>query len=357
MKSKYFLKSTIWIVLLSLFTNSLFAQIKGNGNVVRQARDVGAFTGVVIKSGIDLFIKQASQTSVEIKTDENIQQYIITKVEDGILNVYVEKNRKIWKTNAMDAFVTVKDINSVKVSGGGDVEGQGIIKSDDLKIGISGGGDLELTLDAGATDIGLSGGGDAEIKGAIKKFKAVLSGGGDLELDARLEKIELTLSGGGDAKISGGQDISEAVINISGGGDLETDMACKDIKIQTSGGGDAEINAGNNVEMAKVSISGGGDLNLVLQSKELYLMVGSGSDAWLKGVTDKFSAVIKGGGDLDASHFKVQSAKLKLADGSGARVYVSGDLSADASGGGQIYVSGNPQINANLSGGSRIHKK
>ena len=48
-------------------------------------------------------------------------------------------------------------------------------------------------------------------------------------------------------------------------------------------------------------------------------------------------------------------ADLQLTGGSDARVNVSDNLNVTANGGGHIYVTGDPQINANLSGGSKIH--
>ena len=170
MKPKSILKASLWTLVLVLISSSLFAQIRGNGNVVQDQRNVSAFSGIVVKSGIDLFVKQGNNISLEIKADENLQQYIITEVKDNILYVYVEKNRNIWNSHAMDAYVTVKDINSIKVSGGGDVESESIVKTDGIKIGISGGGNLEFELEAKKAHCAVSGGGDVELKGIITRL-------------------------------------------------------------------------------------------------------------------------------------------------------------------------------------------
>jgi hypothetical protein len=85
--------------------------------------------------------------------------------------------------------------------------------------------------------------------------------------------------------------------------------------------------------------------------------MGGGGDASLSGGSENFEAVIKSGGDLYAAEFKVKTADLQLSGGSDAKVNVSGSLNVTANGGGHIYVTGDPQINANLSGGSKIHEK
>ena len=66
----------------------------------------------------------------------------------------------------------------------------------------------------------------------------------------------------------------------------------------------------------------------------------------------------KSGGDLYAEELKVENAKVILSGGSDAKLNVTGELEVSASGGGNVYVSGNPHIKeGNLSGGSKIHTK
>ena len=69
-------------------------------------------------------------------------------------------------------------------------------------------------------------------------------------------------------------------------------------------------------------------------------------------------AEIRSGSDLSAEGFKVKQAILTLSGGSDASIHVSGVLDVTASGGGQVYVSGHPEIkNATLSGGSKLHEQ
>ena len=91
--------------------------------------------------------------------------------------------------------------------------------------------------------------------------------------------------------------------------------------------------------------------------KECKISIGSGGDASLKGSAEKLAAEMKSGGDLYASDFKVKDARVKLSGGSDAQLHVTGELMVSASGGGQVHVSGDPVIDADLSGGSKVHKK
>ena len=356
MSQKILLKTILTFFLLLLAIPVLFSQVRGNGNVEKQERSVSDFTGVAVRSGIDLFVVQGDQNKVIIEADENLQEYIITEVESGILNIYVQKNTRINKSSAMDAYVSVKQLNKLRVSGGGDVLSQGLINTDDIAISISGGGDLQFDLKAKRAKCDVSGGGDVSMDADIGEFKAALSGGGDLQLDGDLGLLELSMSGGGDAEINGGDGTDGIVISMSGGGDLELATDCEKIKVSSAGGGDVSASAGTEVTQAAFSISGGGYLSLETDAAELSVSMAGGGDARLRGSAGKLACEVKSGGDIDAPDFRVKAAKISLSGGGDARIHVSEELILNASGGSQIHLTGDPHIDANLTGGSKLHK-
>ena len=356
MKQKILIKTISTLILILLAVPMLFAQEKGNGNVEKQERNVGDFTGIVVSSGIDLIVKQGDQSKLVIETDENLQEYIITEVESGVLNIYVQKNARINKVTAMDAHVTVNQLNKLKVSGGGDVQSEGLINADDIGIGISGGGDLQFNLKAKRVKCEVSGGGDVSLDADIGEFKAALSGGGDLHFDGELGLLDLSMSGGGDAKINGVSGTEGVMISTSGGGDLILEIACEKIKVSSAGGGDVSASAGSDVSQAAFSLAGGGDLSLEIDAAELAVNMGGGGDASLRGSAGKIACEIKSGGNLDAPDFRVKAAKIDLSGGGDAKIHVDEELLLNASGGSQIHLSGDPHIDANLTGGSKLHR-
>ena len=356
MKQKILIKTLSSLCLLLLAIPLMYSQVRGNGNVEKQERSVGDFTGVVVRSGIDLLVTQGDQNKVVIETDENLQEFIVTEVESGILYIYVQKNAKIYKSSAMEAHVAVNQLDKLNVSGGGDVQSQGLITTDDIGIAISGGGDLQFDLKANRAKCDVSGGGDVGLDADIKEFKAAISGGGDLHFDGVLGLLDLRISGGGDAKINGGSRADGVIISMSGGGDLVLEIACEKIKISSAGGGDVSASAGSDVSQAGFSLLGGGDLSLEIDAGELAVSMGGGGDARLLGSAGRLACEIKSGGDLHAPDFRVKAAKLDLSGGSDARIHVSEELLLNASGGSQIYLSGDPHIDANLSGGAKIHR-
>ena len=103
MKQKIIIKSILTLIVLLLAVPMLFSQVRGNGNVEKQERNVGDFTGIEVRSGIDLVVNQGDQSKLVIEADENLQEYIITEVESGVLKIYVQKNTRINRSSAMDA--------------------------------------------------------------------------------------------------------------------------------------------------------------------------------------------------------------------------------------------------------------
>lgn len=356
MKRKIITRTISTIFFLLLTVPLLFAQVRGNGNVEKQERSLGDFTGIEVRSGIDLIVRQGEQAGVVIETDENLQEYIITEVESGILKIYVQRNSRIFKSSAMDAHVTVSQINKLSVSGGGDVESQGLISADDIGIALSGGGDLQFDLKASRAKCAVSGGGDVSLDADIGELKAALSGGGDLHYDGGLGLLDLSMSGGGDAKIDGGSGADGVMISMSGGGDLILEIACEKIKVSSAGGGDVDASAGTNVAQAGFSLVGGGDLSLEINAGELAVSMSGGGDASLGGSSGKFAGEIKSGGDLDAPDFRIKAAKIELSGGGDARIHVEEELLLKASGGSHIHLTGDPHIDANLTGGSKLHR-
>ena len=63
---------------------------------VTQVRTVGKFTGVSVSSGIKVNFTQGNNQSVMVETDPNLQEYVSTEVQNGILMIGI-KNKNNMK--------------------------------------------------------------------------------------------------------------------------------------------------------------------------------------------------------------------------------------------------------------------
>lgn len=175
--------------------------VSGNGHVVTKERKTDSFTGVKVSSGIDVYLKQGDNISVTVDADENLHEYIITEVRNGVLNVYTEES--IRDAERKRVYVTMKEINSIRTTSAGDVYGESPIKTKDLELSASSAGDIKLDVSADNIDLDISSSGNIALKGKTDILKADLSSAGDLNaFDLLAREAEVSVSSAGDAEIN-----------------------------------------------------------------------------------------------------------------------------------------------------------
>jgi len=115
-------------------------------------------------------------------------------------------------------------------------------------------------------------------------------------------------------------------------------------RINTSGGSDL---VGENVLESrdlKLEASGGSDIKLEVQIKYLEVEVSGGADVLLSGEAERLRANTSGGSDIKAFDLIAQRADLEASGGSDIKITVEDELDARASGGADIEYKGSPQI-------------
>ncbi|OFY68495.1 MAG: hypothetical protein A2Y71_14590 [Bacteroidetes bacterium RBG_13_42_15] len=199
------LKCFLVIILTLGITACADGQIRrtvyGNNQVVKKERDAGNFSGLRVSSGIDVYLKQTGDESIVVEADENLHEYILTEIRDGILNVYTEAN--IREAEMKRVYVTMKDINSLKTTSAGDIIGETPVKTEKLELSASSAGDIKLEVYAKVIEANISSSGDVTLTGEVDILDASLSSAGDLNafgLDVR--EAEVSASSAGDADIS-----------------------------------------------------------------------------------------------------------------------------------------------------------
>lgn len=256
MKTNILNKSKLVLSLIMIMlTATLFAQVKGNGKVKSQQRNVDSFSAIKLTCSADLYISQGPQ-SITVKTDENILELIETKVEDGTLYVSV-KGRGFRSVEGLDVIITVPDLEKIHSSGSGDIEFEDVFKTSDLYINLSGSGDLDAEFNATNLELKINGSGDSDISGIMGKFKVSVSGSGDVDAEnLKLEECYIKNSGSGDLSLEG--KTNNLIVSQHGSGDLDAyHFTAVNATITNSGSADMTLNV---VESLKVTLNGSGDL-------------------------------------------------------------------------------------------------
>ena len=126
-----------------------------------EIRSVTRFTGVEVSGTISLYLSQGDTEGMAVSAgDASYNKKIKTEVKNGILHISVDGgmwNGFNWANRKLKAYVTVTNLDRVEASGATYVNLTGTIKSDQLKIDISGASEIKGDLDVNKLAIEVSG--------------------------------------------------------------------------------------------------------------------------------------------------------------------------------------------------------
>jgi hypothetical protein len=231
------------LLFTGLITLSCSAQwgktIKGNGNNVTIERSTGDYEGIAVSGWFDVDLVAGNEGKVTLQGEENLLEYIITEVKDGKLVIKTEKGVNLktssWKSEILIT-VPVESINSVSMSGSGDIVGKTKIKSDKFSTAMSGSGDITLDIESNSLSASMSGSGDITLSGNTKDFDATISGSGDIEAyNLEADNVSATVSGSADIQLTAKKSIKA---RVSGSGDISYRGNPEKVDTKTSGSGD-----------------------------------------------------------------------------------------------------------------------
>ena len=214
--------------------NAQFSGEKGNGNVVKQDREIGHFTAISAGTGLNVFVVQGEKEAVTVETDENLQDNIITEVHGDKLVVKVED--RIRRSKSKSVYITLVDVNEISISSGCDFETKSTLKVKELDIEVSSGADAKLDIHADKLSCSVSSGADADLWGTANYFYAKASSGSDLDAHKLTAKIcKAKASSGADVTVNATEEIDASA---SSGGRVNYYGNPTKVDVNTSSGGD-----------------------------------------------------------------------------------------------------------------------
>ncbi|HTI61828.1 head GIN domain-containing protein [Mucilaginibacter sp.] len=209
---------------------SAFATIKADSTVTT-TRSISGFDGLHVQGPFEVYITQGTTESVKFDAPKEIVPRIVTEVHGNTLEIHNKHDNWGWgekswysdkswwrKHNVkIKVYVTVKELNNIKLSGSGGVSFKDGITANSMKLTLRGSGYIEGKLD-------------------VKKLQSAISGSGNIKLSGDAETSSVKMTG------SGNFNASELVTSNSA--------------VKVSGSGGARVNANGRVDAA-ISGSGG----------------------------------------------------------------------------------------------------
>lgn len=210
------LVTVICIVLTLAGCNNIIESrvesISGSGNIVTIEQDVTAFSRIQIYLGADLDLTQGGSGSLSIEADDNIMQYIDTKIQDGSLIVTKPDHINLSPTQPIQLHVTFSTLNSIEIFGSSAITAEDL-DLERLMISFSGSGSTRLTGAIGNQTIVVRGMAIINNSDLVSQQVSVdISGNGTIEINAE-ETLDIKVAGMGNIHYRGNPTITQ---NISG---------------------------------------------------------------------------------------------------------------------------------------------
>lgn len=224
------------LFLLLLLTASIsFAQSK-KSEIVKDVREVKAFTNVSASSGWNVDFIHSNKKNIVIEINEKYLDYVIAEVKNGTLHIGFKPFKKtinLTKAKITVNYNSLKNIKasgasklsfeklyvandfSIKLTGASSLKAESVTQFENSKLDLTGASTLELGgISGDFCDLKSLGASTIKLEGQVSEFNLSASGASTVKtFDLETKKFNVDLSGASSAKIF---TINELNANCSG---------------------------------------------------------------------------------------------------------------------------------------------
>lgn len=222
------MKKQVLIVLISMLSILTIVScyttqtkgIKGNLKIVKEERNIKAFTQIKAASIFKIYLKQGSPQSVVVETDENLIDMIQTSVSGGTLSLDISGN--IQEITTLNIYITVENLTKIDISGvskleietpltvnstmyiemsGASVLNAKEINATDVMLNLSGAAKTKAIINCNTLDINSSGAANAKLEGKANKQTIKASGAVKINLQ-HMKSVETNVTASDAANVT-----------------------------------------------------------------------------------------------------------------------------------------------------------
>ncbi len=223
----------IMALLLTLQSGCTYAfhGIKGNGNVVKQERQISSFNSLEVGGAFRVFLTQGDKEALTVEADENLMDVIKTTVVGNTLKISTTED--INNPEALNIYLTITDLKEMEISGACKLTCENKLKLNDLDMDCSGASEVELKFAANNLQLDFSGASQVDMFGSANEVSLDLSGASDLDaLELEADKYSADISGASHASIFVKSELS---VDVSGAASLRYKGEPKLLQTDVSG--------------------------------------------------------------------------------------------------------------------------
>lgn len=241
--------------------NDLSSQ--GNSSYLNvESRNVKDFTGIQVSTGVNVVFKQESPTSVKVTADADKLQYVVTKVENGILKIYIDnKGVKNLKFKNLSVSVSSPRMENIQTTSGASFIVVNTIRENNLNVEASSGSNINGKFDV-SDNMNVSVDSGSNIRAGVTSGKIVFKGtsGSNTNLEGTAGMGIFEVTSGAMCRAEN-LNISTADVESSSGASISLGVKDK-LKVEASSGASVKYKGNPEID-SKISKSSGGSLRQI----------------------------------------------------------------------------------------------
>ncbi|MFO7658151.1 MAG: head GIN domain-containing protein [Bacteroidales bacterium] len=211
--------------------------IDGNDRLTTEERVISDFSGVEVNGSFDVIIDTSAETSLLIEADENLLDYIKTRVRGNMLVIDTYRDRCLRSDNRIAIYISTPYISDIILNGSGRID-CGSFEAGEAKMEVNGSGEINF---------------DNAVTGELF---LILNGSGEINGYARTGASDLEIDGSGEINIDGTCPLAD--MKIIGSGNIRAaDFITGDCEVTIIGSGNATVFASS---LLDAQITGSGNV-------------------------------------------------------------------------------------------------
>lgn len=156
----------------------------------------GSFDRLELAGAARVVLVQGDRDQAFVVGDAEVQRSVEVDLVDRMLIIRPSGGWKFWNTSKPQVQVEVRELRQLIISGASDVHAPGPLRSEQLKLNISGAGNVRLDhLQARLLTFAISGAGDGRLGGQVDELALQISGKGKViadRLQARTARVNVS---------------------------------------------------------------------------------------------------------------------------------------------------------------------
>ena len=180
-----------------------------------ETRNVSGFASIASAGPFDIHVKINGTESLKINAGSDLIKEIETIVENGTLKIKF-KHHDHWdrdEVGKIDIYITAKSLSGLANAGSGSIKVEGMVSGDNVKIVLSGSGEIVSSVKSVVLKASIAGSGSLHITGNSDEIKLDIAGSGELKAKTfKTNTASVSIAGSGSAYFTADKTISARIV-------------------------------------------------------------------------------------------------------------------------------------------------